>query len=105
LITWCARTSIPIRVAPSTSPLRIWRTGSARSYRAIQRLPDRWRLWHPFDPSRLEAAEASDQVGPNTVVWLNEAQHYLLTPDPRLGEHISSGLRTLLTTPSGDQCS
>ena len=37
-----------------------------------------WRLWHPFDPTRAEAAQEDlHRVEPHTVVWLNEAQHYL----------------------------
>jgi hypothetical protein len=57
-------------------------------------------LWHPIDPSRPEAAvDAIQAVGPRTVVWLNEAQHYLLTPASRLGERIAAGLRELLRDP------
>ncbi|WP_201754488.1 tetratricopeptide repeat protein, partial [Micromonospora rubida] len=63
--------------------------------------PGRWRLWHPFDPTRPEAAMAAiDQAGPYTIVWLNEAQHYLAPTDVRLGERIAAGLRTLLQDPS-----
>ena len=37
-----------------------------------------WRLWHPIDPSRPEAAlRELPGIGPRTVVWLNEAQFYL----------------------------
>jgi hypothetical protein len=35
-------------------------------------------------------------VGSRTVVWLNEAQHYLQPAEPGLGERIAAGLRTLL---------
>jgi hypothetical protein len=57
----------------------------------------RWRVWHPYDPTRLDAALADlDRVGPHTIVWLNEAQFYLAPPDPGLGERIAAGLRTLL---------
>jgi hypothetical protein len=62
-----------------------------------RRQPGRWRLWHPYDPTRAEAvAAAIDRVGAHTVVWLNEAQHYLAPPDVRLGERVAAGLRTLL---------
>ncbi|MFC6023634.1 tetratricopeptide repeat protein [Plantactinospora solaniradicis] len=73
-------------------------TGKTRAcWESIGRLSSQWRLWHPIDPSRpAAAAEALDEVGPYTVVWLNEAQHYLLTADPALGERISAKLRTLL---------
>jgi len=61
------------------------------------RQPGRWRLWHPYDPTRPEAAVAAlDQIGPDTIVWLNEAQFYLAPPDASLGERIAAGLRTLL---------
>jgi hypothetical protein len=69
-------------------------------WEAIQRLPDRWSLWHPIDPSRPAAiAEALGDVGPHTVIWLNEAQHYLCSPDPELGERVAAGLRTVLRDP------
>ncbi|WP_344617527.1 hypothetical protein [Dactylosporangium salmoneum] len=55
-------------------------------------------LWHPIAPTRPKAAAAAlTQVGAETVVWLNEAQHYLFLPhDHRLGEQIAAGLRVLL---------
>ncbi|MCO5999826.1 hypothetical protein [Actinoallomurus rhizosphaericola] len=54
-----------------------------------------WRVWHPIDPTRAEAALAGlPQIGPRTVVWLNEAQFYLA--DPVLGERVAAGLRELL---------
>jgi hypothetical protein len=62
--------------------------------------PGRWRLWHPYDPTRPDAAaDALDQVGPHTIVWLNEAQLYLAPLGRHLGERIAAGLRTLLTEP------
>lgn len=64
-------------------------------WEAVRHLPDTWRLWHPITPTRPEAVlvELPD-LAPQTVVWLNEAQHYLVT-DP-LGEHVAAGLRGLL---------
>ena len=57
-----------------------------------------WRLWHPYHPSRVEAALAKlDEVGPRTVVWLNETQNYLGGPN---GERVAAGLRSLLTDPA-----
>ncbi|TQE26190.1 ATP-binding protein [Streptomyces ipomoeae] len=73
-------------------------TGKTRAcWEAIQDLADDgWRLWHPFDPTRAEAALAGlAAVEPKTVVWLNEAQHYLASP--QVGERIAAALRTLLT--------
>ncbi|MEV8458784.1 hypothetical protein AB0470_04445 [Streptomyces griseosporeus] len=40
-----------------------------------------------------------EEIGPRTVVWLNESQHYLLTPDSFLGEKVAAGLRQLLRNP------
>jgi hypothetical protein len=53
-------------------------TGKTRAcWEVIHKLPADWRLWHPFNPSRPEAVlETLEQVGPRTVVWLNETQHY-----------------------------
>lgn len=75
-------------------------TGKTRAcWEAVQQLPDGWRLWHPFDPTRPEAAVAElERVAPYTVVWLNEAQHYLIA-SPALRERVASGLRTLFTEP------
>ncbi|MFS1304679.1 hypothetical protein [Streptosporangium longisporum] len=75
-------------------------TGKTRAcWEAIRDLPEPWRLWHPLRPDRPEAALAGlDNVGSHTVIWLNEAQHYLLTPSP-LGEQIAAALRDLSATP------
>jgi hypothetical protein len=75
-------------------------TGKTRAcWEAVQPLAqDEWRLWHPFDPTRAAAAlDELEHVGSRTVVWLNEAQHYL--GDPRLGEQIAAAVHTLLTHP------
>jgi hypothetical protein len=59
-----------------------------------------WRLWHPIDPGRPEAALRDlNRIGPRTVVWLNEAQLYLLTADGT-GERVAAGLRELLRDPA-----
>jgi hypothetical protein len=56
-----------------------------------------WRLWHPIDPARPEAALRDlSRIGPRTVVWLNEAQFYL---GDGLGERVAAGLRELLRDP------
>ena len=60
-----------------------------------------WRLWHPIDPSRPEAAlRELPGIGPRTVVWLNEAQFYLDAADGGLGERVAAGLRELLRDPA-----
>ncbi|MER6471551.1 helix-turn-helix domain-containing protein [Streptomyces collinus] len=75
-------------------------TGKTRAcWEAVQPLADRgWRLWHPFDPTRAEAAlEDLHRVQPRTVVWLNEAQHYL--GHRAAGEQIAAAVHHLLVTP------
>ncbi|MFF2775926.1 hypothetical protein ACFVU3_13540 [Streptomyces sp. NPDC058052] len=75
-------------------------TGKTRAcWEAVQPLAAKgWQLWHPFDPTRAAAAlEGLHQVGPGTVVWLNEAQHYL--GDREHGERIAAALHHLLTSP------
>jgi len=80
-------------------------TGKTRAcWEALGLLRDRpepWRLWHPIDPSPPEAAlRELPAVGPRTVVWLNDAQHYLDPPDSQLGERVAAGLRELLRDPA-----
>ncbi|MFE2970434.1 hypothetical protein ACFXKC_43695 [Streptomyces sp. NPDC059340] len=73
-------------------------TGKTRAcWEAVQPLAaEGWRLWHPYDPTRAEAALADlDRVAPRTVVWLNEAQHYL--GHSEAGERIAAALYTVLT--------
>jgi len=76
-------------------------TGKTRAcWEAVRQLPAAWRLWHPFDPTRPEAALADlARVGPRTVVWLNETQLYLNTPGDT-GERVAAALTTLLTAPA-----
>ncbi|MFF7535126.1 hypothetical protein ACFZB2_39550 [Streptomyces bobili] len=74
-------------------------TGKTRAcWEAVQPLADQgWRLWHPFDPTRAQAAlEDLHRVGPRTVVWLNEAQHYL--GDRAVGEEIAAAVHHLLVS-------
>ncbi|MEV7020054.1 hypothetical protein AB0N57_30830, partial [Streptomyces sp. NPDC093991] len=77
-------------------------TGKTRAcWEALQPLRERdepWRLWHPIAPTRPDAALAElADVAPYTVIWLNEAQEYLL-PSP-LGEQLAARLRDLLRDP------
>ncbi|MCZ9343734.1 ATP-binding protein, partial [Streptomyces sp. TRM76130] len=68
--TMAGRSRIMVLVGASS-------TGKTRAcWEAVQPLADQgWRLWHPFDPTRAQAAlEQLHRVGPRTVVWLNEAQ-------------------------------
>ncbi|MFE2473192.1 helix-turn-helix domain-containing protein [Streptomyces mirabilis] len=76
-------------------------TGKTRAcWEAVQSLAgEGWRLWHPFDPTRAEAALADlMRVDARTVIWLNEAQHYL--GDPQQGERIAAAVHQLLTDPA-----
>lgn len=79
-------------------------TGKTRAcWEALGLLRDRpegWRLWHPLDPSRPEAALRDlSSVEPRTVIWLNEAQLYLGGAAGGLGERVAAGLRELLRDP------
>ena len=79
-------------------------TGKTRAcWEALALLRDQdppWRLWHPIDPSRPDAAlQELEGVGPRTVVWLNEAQFYLDPAEAGLGERVAAGLRELLRDP------
>jgi uncharacterized protein YidB (DUF937 family)/transcriptional regulator with XRE-family HTH domain len=79
-------------------------TGKTRAcWEALGRLRDQvkpWRLWHPIDPSRPEAAlRELHSIGPRTVIWLNEAQFYL-DASGGLGERVAAGLRELLRDPA-----
>ena len=80
-------------------------TGKTRAcWEALGLLRDQdspWRLWHPIDPSRPDAALAElPRIGPRTVVWLNEAQFYLDVVDGGLGEQVAARLRELLRDPA-----
>ncbi len=80
-------------------------TGKTRAcWEALARLRDQespWRLWHPIDPSRPDAAlRELPRIGPRTVVWLNEAQFYLDPAEAGLGEQVAAGLRELLREPA-----
>jgi hypothetical protein len=76
-------------------------TGKTRAcWEAIRALPREWRLLHPIYPDRPDAAVRDmEGIGPRTVIWLNEIQHYLLTPGSTLGARVAAGLRELLRSP------
>ncbi|WP_051108846.1 hypothetical protein [Actinomadura flavalba] len=72
-------------------------TGKTRAcWEALAPLRGRgWRLWHPYAPTRPDALlDGLPAVAPRTVLWLNEAQHYLHTPQA------AAELRTLLADPA-----
>ncbi|MGW8329830.1 hypothetical protein ACWGLE_18230 [Streptomyces sp. NPDC055897] len=76
-------------------------TGKTRTFwEAIHGLPSNWRLWQALDsPPQADLAAELEQVGPCTVVWLNEAQRFLLTADPAEGERVAAALRRILHSP------
>ena len=79
-------------------------TGKTRAcWEALRLLRDQrpgWRLWHPINPSRPYAAlRELPNIGPRTVVWLNDAHFYLDAPR-RLGERVAAGFRELLRDPT-----
>ena len=64
-----------------------------------------WRLWHPIDPSRPDAAlRELAGIGPRTVVWLNEAQFYLDPPRPGWASGSPPGCGSCCATPAGPRC-
>ena len=75
-------------------------TGKTRAcWEALEPLREAgaWRLWHPIDPGLSAAAlRELPAVGPQTVIWLNDAREYLVRAD---GERVAAGLRQLLRDP------
>lgn len=73
-------------------------SGKTRAaWEAVRQLPKSWSLWHPLAPAQAEAVlDGIDEISPQTVIWLNELQNYLLTSSPYVGEEVAARLRTLL---------
>ncbi|MFF5634349.1 hypothetical protein [Streptomyces sp. NPDC012825] len=76
-------------------------TGKTRTlWEAIQHLPSNWRLWQALDSApHGDLAVELEKIGPYTVVWLNEAQRFLLTADPAEGERVAAALRRIVHSP------
>ncbi|MFJ8627509.1 hypothetical protein ACIRD3_32370 [Kitasatospora sp. NPDC093550] len=76
-------------------------TGKTRAcWEALRELPPHWRVWHPLTLRRLlTALRTPGEIGPYTVVWLDEAQSYLLQSSSPLGEEAAAALREQQTTP------
>ncbi|MDV9171274.1 hypothetical protein R6V09_14235 [Streptomyces sp. W16] len=76
-------------------------TGKTRTFwEAIQHLPPKWRLWQALDSAPHSDLTADlEKIGPHTVVWLNEAQRFLLTADPAEGEQLAAALRRIMHSP------
>lgn len=77
-------------------------TGKTRAaYEAVKHLPANWRLHYPIYPDKPRAlldSLNSGRIAPQTVIWLNELQHYLL---PTGGEETAAALREYLR--AGDE--
>lgn len=66
----------------STLVLLVGEPGSGKTYataRAIQGMPDGWRLWSP-DDANLTLSAGAPQVGPQTVVHLQDLERYTTFP-------------------------
>ncbi len=84
-------------------------TGKTRAcWEALQLLrdrPEKWRLWHPIDPTRPDAAlRELPGIGPRTVVWLNEAQFYLDVADGGLPSRSPPGCGSCCGTRPEPRC-
>jgi beta-phosphoglucomutase-like phosphatase (HAD superfamily)/tetratricopeptide (TPR) repeat protein len=77
----------------SSVVLVVGEPGSGKTYataRAIQEMPDDWRLWSPDDVS-LTLTRGAPQVGPRTIVLLEDLQRYTTISD----SFVESMARTL----------
>ena len=84
-------------------------TGKTRAcWEALGLLRDQqpgWRLWHPIDPTRPDAAlRELPRIGPRTVVWLNEAQFYLRWQTAGWASGSPPGCGSCCATRPGPRC-
>jgi hypothetical protein len=76
-------------------------SGKTRAcWEAVAELPAGWRLWHPLDPSPVQALANAlrEGIAPRTAIWLNELQWYVGGQAGALAEQVAAGLRVLLQT-------
>lgn len=67
-------------------------TGKTRAlFEALRLLPPGWKLWHPLSAEDL--LNGLTAVGTDTVLWLKNADNYLVRGD---GERAAVGVRSLL---------
>jgi hypothetical protein len=60
-----------------------------------------WQVWPPRNPMPAELfLRELELIGPRTVIWLNEAQRYLIEPDEHTARGIAAGLRAVLADPT-----
>ncbi len=74
-------------------------SGKTRAcWEAVAELPAGWRLWHPLDPSPVQALANAlrEGIAPHTAIWLNELQWYVGEQAGPLAEQVAAGLRALL---------
>jgi hypothetical protein len=74
-------------------------SGKTRAcWEAVAELPAGWRLWHPLDPSPVQALANAlrEGIAPRTAIWLNELQWYVGEQAGALAEQVAAGLRALL---------
>ncbi len=71
-------------------------TGKTRAlWEALRRLPGQWRVWSPAGARALNEGLAAAGVGPQTVVWLDDAHNYL-GPASQLAEDTAERLIDLV---------
>lgn len=112
LATDGARSGIAVLVNDSTSgktralfevlrfPIQL-ETADGNRLRPLSLAEAGWRVWPPRSPYPADRFLAElKEVGPKTVVWLNEAQRYLIDPDERTARDIAAELRALLADPA-----
>lgn len=76
------------------------RRGSGARQRPDSLAAAGWRVWPPRSPYSPDLFLAELPTVPaHTVVWLNEAQRYLIDPEARTARDIAAGLRALLSDP------
>ncbi|WP_327286613.1 tetratricopeptide repeat protein [Streptomyces sp. NBC_01205] len=72
-------------------------TGKTRaSFEAIRACLKDWQLVFPKSARRLLALIDAEVLAPRTVLWLNEAQNFLIGPD---GEEVAAALHSQLEQP------
>ncbi|MFJ9870571.1 SAV_2336 N-terminal domain-related protein [Streptomyces sp. NPDC101165] len=77
-------------------------SGKSRScFEALFILPPDWRVWLPASSEHLEAVlRTPAEIGPRTVIWLDDAERCLLDLTDARGERVAEGLLALLRDPA-----
>ncbi|MGA8118052.1 MAG: hypothetical protein WCA46_30830 [Actinocatenispora sp.] len=78
-------------------------TGTTRAcFEAVRATLPEWRVWHPLPsdgPDVVERALREGRVGPRTVLWLDDAQRYLVPAE--VGERLAAALVDLVVRDGG----